>query len=109
MQAFEEYSRDALLAAIDSYRRLSVEPPVFVLYALCGIKGMIVGSPQGSLRRNGPHLPLNRDTLLVQEPPLESLDADVDALLHPMFDEVWNASGWPGSPSWDSGHKWLGS
>ena len=108
MEYLESRSRAALFAAIDCYRHLGVEPPVFVMYALCGVKGMVVGSPNTDMREDGVFMPLNRDTFLVQERLLESLDANADALLHPMFDEVWNASGWPGSPNWDSGHKWLG-
>ena len=108
MRVLEGSCRNALLAAIGSYRQLGVEPPVFVMYALCGVRGTVIDKPQHSMWQDGVLLPLNKDALVAQERLLESFDADVDALLHPMFDEVWNASGWSGSPSWDSSHKWLG-
>jgi hypothetical protein len=108
MGIFEGYSRDALFAAIETYHQLGVEPPVFVMYALCGVKGMIVGHPQRFALEDDVLLPASRDMLVVQERLIQSFDANLDELLHAMFDEVWNASGQPGSPRWDSDHKWLG-
>lgn len=108
MELFEERARDALFSVIEAYRQLAVEPPVFVMYALNGVAGMVVGNPNSDMWNDGTFLPLNRDTLSVPERLIESYDSNLDALLHTMFDEVWNASGWPGSPSWDTEHEWLG-
>lgn len=101
---------DALLTGLrrilDLQKRLGVEPPVVVMLSLVGVKGyMMYVAPE---RRFDVGHPIDRDALLIPEVLVEDLDADVDTILHSIFDALWNATGWPGSINFNEAKKWVG-
>ena len=84
---------------------LGVEMPMLILLSLLGVEGLTI-TPENmvlsSLRKN----PINRDTLVMGDVKVEGYDADIPKAMKPIFDVMWNASGWPRSPSYDdSGNR----
>lgn len=104
--AYEKALLDGLKRYLELQKRLGVEPPVVVMLSLMGVKGyaMYVGAER---RFDGAH-PIDRDALLLPEVLVDDLDADVDSILHPIFDALWNAAGWPNSINYDDKRKWVG-
>lgn len=95
---------DLLLGALPSYFsiqiQLGIQPPVFIMLSLIGIKGyyMYVANPLYAL--DGPH-PIDREMLLVPEVLVDNFSSDPAQLLKQPFDVVWNAAGFPGSVNYD--------
>lgn len=87
---------------------LGVEGPVYVALTLLGVKGhdMLYESVRSSSIR-----PVDRDALVVPEVAAEGPRLDrvgVATLLRPVFDQVWNACGYPRSLLYDAGGRWVG-
>jgi hypothetical protein len=81
---------------------LGVEPPIFIMLTLMGVGGytLSVGSlGQGGVNYNNP---IDRGTLIIQENMVERFEDDVNNVMKPIFDSIWNAAGWPGSLFYDS-------
>ena len=104
--AYEDALLRGLRRILDLQKKLGVEPPVVVMLSLLGVKGYVMYV--GVERRFGGGRPIDRDALLIPEVLVEDLDADVDAILRPIFDALWNATGWPGSINFDEAGKWVG-
>jgi len=70
-----------------------------LMLSLLGVKGYEMAKPPNyfSFRSTA----IDRDDLLMPEAIVESFDADVISVLKPLFDSVWQASGWQGSPNFD--------
>jgi len=102
---------EALLEALPRYtcfqEQLGVEPPIFVMLSLLGVKGR-------SMRVDGPVPPgagevgIDRDSLLVPEIMVESFEYDPQEVLRPAFDAVWRAAGWERSMNFDREGRWIG-
>lgn len=104
--AYEDALLRGLRRILDLQKRLDVEPPVIVMLSLVGVKGYIMYV--GPERRFDAGHSIDRDALLIPEVLVEDLDADVDTILRPIFDALWNATGWPGSINFDEAGKWVG-
>lgn len=83
-----------------------VETPLFIMLSLIGVKGYEMGYNRERFEFDG-H-PIEQDDLLVPEVVMESYDEDIDKVMQPVFDTVWRACGWPGSPNFEDG-KWTGN
>jgi len=76
-----------------------VQPPVVALLTLCDVRGFVMKGQKGTRRSiDGPHYAIDRDHLFVPEVLIESFDCDVEAVLRPIIDSVWNAAGFAESP-----------
>ncbi|MCA1579137.1 MAG: hypothetical protein LC794_17445 [Acidobacteria bacterium] len=53
-------------------------------------------------------VPFDRDNLLVPVALMQSFDEDIDRLMRPVFNRVWNASGVQASPCFDEQGQWRG-
>ena len=51
---------------------------------------------------------IERNDLILPEGQIEDADAEAGALLKSSFDMIWNATGWPASPNYDSNGVWIG-
>ncbi|MBL8203463.1 MAG: ATP-binding protein [Blastocatellia bacterium] len=82
---------------------LAVSSPVFLMLTLLGVKGytMAVNANWDSEGHA-----IDRDILVVSEVLLEKFEADIDSTMRPLFDAVWNATGWSRSMSYDQNGKW---
>lgn len=112
-QSYEDTVLEALRRYLALFEQLGVPVPLAVTISLLGVKGYAVqpsGGPQGFVF---PELAqrfdssIGSDTLLLPEVVLESYAADVQRVLRPAFDVLWNASGYDGSPSYDDKGNWL--
>ena len=56
----------------------------------------------------GPINPIDQDVLLAPEVQVEEGGVDIERLLRPALDTIWQASGWPGSEGYDESGKWVG-
>jgi hypothetical protein len=89
--------------------RLGVEPPLFVMVSLLGVHGYLVKpSPQiaGRFWKDDAN-PIDRSDLLLPEIMIDSFEVNLIEVVRPIFDSLWNASGWPQSKNYDNEGKWL--
>ena len=96
-----------LIVALDRFLKvensLGMEPPVFVMLSLVGVRGFRILSEW--TQSKGPYQ-FDRDVLLLPEAMMEGFDEPADKLLQPAFDAVWNAAGYEGCRHYKDGH-WL--
>jgi hypothetical protein len=50
----------------------------------------------------------DRDHLLADEVLIENVGEPVEKMLRPVFDQIWNAFGYPRSLNYDRSGNWLG-
>ena len=93
---------------LETYNNLGVPLPVFISISLVGILEyrIIISSLYYQLKRDEIE-PIDRDTLFLPDIVIDNYPADLPAALRPIFDALWNASGYPGSPSYDAQGNWL--
>ncbi len=81
-----------------------VEPPYSVMFSVMGVKGSCILSPNISFDASQTHN-IERDRLELPDVQIDDLTGDVEQLMRPVFDILWQASGWPKSLSYNkSGH-----
>jgi hypothetical protein len=102
---YEDFLRRALPDCLALQKRLGVEPPLFVMLSLLGVRGYTMRSPSPH-EQAAPETPFDRDDLLVPESLVEAFECDVDDVLRPIFDAVCNAAGQPRSMNYDEKGKW---
>jgi hypothetical protein len=104
---FEETILEALPKYSCIQERLGVEPPVFVMLSLLGVKGrfMQVDTPDFSGVKD---VQIDRDALLIPEIMVESFEYSPEEVLRPAFDAVWRAAGWERSMNYDEEGRWVG-
>jgi hypothetical protein len=104
---FEEPLLEALPKYTCIQERLGVEPPVFVMLSLLGVKGrfMQVDTTHFSGVKD---VQIDRDALLVPEIMVESFEYSPQEVLRPAFDAVWRAAGWERSMNYDEEGRWVG-
>jgi hypothetical protein len=93
-----------LIKAMGDYLRLlkelDVAVPVFVLSAMCGVKGCIM--PVGVFS-NAAQYPIDRDDLLLPEAVVDEYAVQPELIMKPVFDAAWNAVGQRGSANYKNG------
>jgi hypothetical protein len=88
-----------------SLRSVGVEPPVWCFLTVTGVKGARIPTDDYFPDENRA---IDRDTLMLPECVIDDLGAESSAILRPMFDLVWNASGFTRSFNFDANGKWVG-
>lgn len=76
---------------------LGVEPPIFALLTLIGVRGYSMAVGAGFLPRTP--TPIERDHLFVPEVVVESFESTVDLIVKELVDPVWNACGFSETPN----------
>ena len=87
---------------------LGVEPPLFIMLSLLGVHGFEMSVGHELIRFPSERYPIDRDALLIPEIMIESFNCDPAEVMRPIFDAVWNATGWPRSMNYDEEGKWVG-
>jgi hypothetical protein len=89
-------------------RRHGFDGPIAIFASLIGAKGAtVVASDDGwSLPAHAEH-PIDRDVLTLPDALVEGDGSDLHARLRPVFDTLWQASGWERSPGYDAQGAWL--
>ncbi len=86
-------------------REIGIEPPVWCFMSLTGVKGARIPT-DGYFRDE--HRTIDRDLLMLPECVIQDLQTDAIEILKPMFDLVWNASGYARSFNFDVNGAWVG-
>lgn len=90
---------------LNGLRDVGVQPPVWGFLTITGVKGARIPTDHDVGDENRA---IDRDTLLLPEFVINDLNTDTAALLRPVFDLVWNASGFARSFNFDPNGKWVG-
>jgi hypothetical protein len=99
---------DATRRFLGLLSKMGVEPPFLVMLTLVGVLGYRLGVDERRAHRTT--RPIDRDILLVPDLLIEEVAGDIVKSLKPIFDAIWNASGWPGSANYDDvSGDWAGS
>jgi hypothetical protein len=99
-----------LLAVQES---LGIAPPILVSFSLLNVKGHIFGVDQrlqlSRVMRGHPKFSsIDEDNLIADETIVDTFKPDVDRVMQPLFDSIWNAADWEKSMNYDSSGKWVG-
>lgn len=103
----ERYERKIVVALkryLELQQFLGSNPPFFVMLSFLGVKGYKI-----ALRRpihSNNYITeytseIDRSNLIIPDMMLEDFDVNVASALRPVFDTVWNAAGFDGSPNYD--------
>lgn len=90
---------------MNGFRQVGVQPPLWGFLTLTGVKGAKIPSERdfGDEYRD-----IEQDTLLLPEFVFADLGTDPATTLRPVFDLIWNASGFARSFNFDLNGKWVG-
>ncbi len=96
-----------LIVALDKFlkveKELGMEPPVFIMLSLVGVKGYGIFSEWTQYEDT---YRFDRDTLLLPDTVMESYDNPADKLLQPALDAMWQAAGYERCRYYKEG-RWL--
>jgi hypothetical protein len=109
--AYENELIVALSRFLSIQQRLGIEPPLFVMISMLGVRGYCVKPARSDdidpfwwLDRAKP---IDRDVLILPEIVVDNFEVDSAETMRPIFDAIWNASGWSRSLNYDDEGKWL--
>ena len=98
-------------------KKLNVSPPSFIFLSLLNVDNFSIKlneKEQSSARmmrtsmKFEPNKPFDRPFIFVPEVMTETLEPDIDALMKPVFDRIWQAAGYPRSLNYDKDGTWTG-
>jgi len=91
---FEDSLPKSVKRFLDVQEQLRVQPPIVALLTVCDVRNftMVIEGSYHEIR--GDIDPIDRDHLLVPEVMIESYESDLQTVLRPMIDAVWNAAGY---------------
>lgn len=103
---FERELIEAAGVYLAAQKQMTVPPPISIMVSLLGVSGYVMAVNQ-HIDIWGEHRhPIDRDALVLSEVISESFPSDIARTLRPIFDAVWNATGWPTSLSYDDHGEW---
>lgn len=76
------------------------------MLSLLRVKGYFMGVDRGYYDYG--IVPFDRDNLLVPENVMQSFDDNIDHLMRPVFNRIWNACGVEAPPYFDKDGQWRG-
>jgi hypothetical protein len=106
-EVFELRLLQAVKKHMELQQFLGVEPPVFIMVSLLGVRGYKIdrgGYPSNYTEE------IDRTNLIIPEVILDTFDAGNDHIaevMRPVFDTTWNTANYPSSPNYDEGGKYL--
>lgn len=104
---YELRTVEAARVLLADIRSLGIEPPIFLLLTLVGVRGFTFYAGDLLWRGNPALRLIDRDVLFLPEALVEDDGANVALLLKPAFDAAWNAAGRDRSPNWDDEGRWI--
>lgn len=102
---FEKQIIEILSQMINILKHYSINPPIFIMLSLLGIKGYDIAT-DGGLGRRIDRREFIQSDLLPSEVMIDNLNFNSAEVMKPIFDVIWNAAGWPGSPYYDEQGNW---
>jgi hypothetical protein len=104
----EEIVINAMIKYLETMKKIGVLPPVIIMVTALGVKGFAMATSSQRHNMNPKHK-IDRDTLVLPDVLLESYDTPTDVVLKPIFDALWQASGFPGCHHYDANGRWTKS
>ena len=101
---FEDVLLEGIRQSLRILSRLGVEPPFSIMVSLLRVAEYILYDLNDAALLRDWH-PFHRDPLLIPEVTVEGFDIDLDMIMKPAFDVIWNSSGWIGSPNYTADGK----
>jgi len=87
-------------------QRLGIRLPICVSLSLLNIRGYILRvSEMATIYAMKNSSPIMEDDLIMPLQTVDTFEPNVDQLMRPLFEDVWNASGWPTSLNYDETGK----
>jgi Schlafen, AlbA_2 len=109
LTVYEHWVEAAVRRFMQLLQKNSVEPPIFVLLSMIGVRGRQIGwILNEALGSSAPPSQIDRDPLLLPEIRIDAFAPDYYEALRPAFDVVWQSSGRSGSVNYTDG-KWAPS
>lgn len=102
-RTFEEEVRKFVSNSLSLLQEHGVEPPLHIMLSLLRVKDYLMALNQSA---DEEPYPIDRDELLVPTTVLASFESDVDRVMLPAFNRIWNASGVASSPNYDENGNW---
>jgi len=90
---------------IKIFKKLKIEPPIFLYFSLVGVKDYILWIPTNIFLMDRVH-PFIKDLILLPKTKIEDFSIKPAILLKPCFDSLWNAGGFQRSFSYDENGKY---
>jgi hypothetical protein len=87
---------------MDGFRQVGVQPPLWGFLTITEVKGATIPVERGFREE---YRDIDRDTLMLPEFVIDDLCTDAINLMRPVFDLVWNASGFARSFNFDTKGK----
>ena len=103
--SYEQEILSALPRFLSIQQLLGVEPPVFIMLSLLGVAGYTMGVSSRYIIRE--RHPIEKNTLVLPDVLVESVDSDIAEVMRPVFDTVWNAAGWARSMNYNDEGNWA--
>ena len=98
---------NATTALMSIQKFLGVQPPIFVMLTVLHILGYTIANENFRALIDSYEVhPIERENLVFPEIIVEDFNELADVILKPLFDVLWNASGWGGSWSYDDEGRW---
>lgn len=105
--AVERYFMESVASGLDFYRRIGIEPPIYLFMALMGVRSYKWAvDPSRFFRLEV--MPLDRDDIVLPEQVIDDLNTPVHTVMRPLFDLIWQAYGFDRSYSYNAAGQWEG-
>jgi hypothetical protein len=103
IQSYEIKIRETLPKLVKIQEEIEIPPPFFVMLSLLGVDGykLAIGGHTFSYDE-----PIAEKNLIMPESLISDYDFDVDEVLRPIFNIIWNTVGYERSLSFDEDGKW---
>jgi hypothetical protein len=95
-----------LRAILSMLKQLEVDLPLTVLVSVLNTKGVQIIPYENRPSYSQGNKPIDRDKLIIPPVLFESFNQKPEAILRPVFDAIWNASGWAGSINYTEKGEW---
>lgn len=105
---YESRLLGTLKRSLTVQKRLGVEPPIFIMISLLGVKGYKIyfHDLDSRVYETQDHI-IDRADLLVSEIMIDDFDGELTETMKPAFDAIANAAGWTQSMTYDLNGKSL--
>lgn len=97
----------SLISYLGGLKKIGVPPPLVGLLTIEGFRGALLAVPDRH-RSYEENTPISYDVLQLPEFVIEDYGtaADYEKAIHPAFDAMWNAGGYPNARSFDAEGRW---
>jgi len=103
--AYEKELITAISKFLKAQKKLGVSAPIVIALSLVDVSGYHM-TVDNSQRYSGKNHQIDRDSLIIPEIVLDDLDSEPTEFMKPIFDTIWNATGWEKSLNYDEHGKW---